>query len=67
MLESYKRVFCSVGVSRSGGRGPVNPKGLLFYKNLIQELKRHGKFSVIIWLDYVMCFGKNMSSEFCLA
>ncbi|CAH8355415.1 unnamed protein product [Eruca vesicaria subsp. sativa] len=24
------------------GRGPINPKGLLFYKNLIKELRNHG-------------------------
>ncbi|KAG7530004.1 Glycoside hydrolase family 1 [Arabidopsis thaliana x Arabidopsis arenosa] len=24
------------------GRGPINPKGLLFYKNLIKELRSHG-------------------------
>ncbi|KAG7565080.1 Glycoside hydrolase superfamily [Arabidopsis suecica] len=24
------------------GRGPINPKGLLFYKNLIKELRGHG-------------------------
>ena len=33
--------FCSFVFS--GGRGPVNPKGLRFYKNLLDELKSHGK------------------------
>ncbi|CAH2052592.1 unnamed protein product [Thlaspi arvense] len=34
----------SISLSRliPNGRGPVNPKGLQFYKNLFDELKRHG-------------------------
>ncbi|CAN8280514.1 unnamed protein product [Cochlearia groenlandica] len=40
-LESFR---FSISWSRlmPNGRGPINPKGLLFYKNLIKELRRHG-------------------------
>ncbi|XP_019460565.1 PREDICTED: beta-glucosidase 11-like isoform X1 [Lupinus angustifolius] len=40
-LEAYR---FSISWSRliPDGRGPINPKGLLFYNNLINELIRHG-------------------------
>ncbi|KAF8074438.1 hypothetical protein N665_1101s0001 [Sinapis alba] len=40
-LEAFR---FSISWSRliPNGRGPINPKGLLFYKNLIKELRSHG-------------------------
>lgn len=42
----------------SGGRGPVNPKGLRFYKDLIDELIRHGKNKIML---LITTFGLIMS------
>ncbi|XP_019082834.1 PREDICTED: beta-glucosidase 10-like isoform X1 [Camelina sativa] len=40
-LEAFR---FSISWSRliPNGRGPINPKGLLFYKNFIKELRNHG-------------------------
>ncbi|KAL0756766.1 hypothetical protein Bca101_094434 [Brassica carinata] len=38
---SWSRLIPS-NTSSSYGRGQINPKGLLFYKNLIKELRNHG-------------------------